>query len=60
LAAHSTNPDVTATVLHTSEMLKMQVHTVQADDSTSVSGEMDFLLLDDYAPTNISSPSLRW
>jgi len=47
------NPDVTATVLHTSEVLKMQVHTVNADGSTGVSGEMDFLLLDDYAPNNI-------
>ena len=52
--AHSTNADVTATVLHTSELLKMQVHTVKADGTTDVSGEMDFLLLDDYAPNNIA------
>ena len=52
--AHSTNADVTATVLHTSEVLKMQVHTVNADGSTGTSGEMDFLLLDDYAPNNIA------
>ncbi len=31
----------------------MQVHTVNADGSTGTSGEMDFLLLDDYAPNNI-------
>ena len=53
-STHSTNPDVTATVLHTSEMLKMQVHTVNANGTTGVSGEMDFLLLDDYAPANIA------
>ena len=53
-AAQSTNADVTATVLHTSEVLKMQVHTVNADGSTGTSGEMDFLLLDDYAPNNIA------
>jgi len=38
----STNADVTATILHTTE-LKMQVHTVKADGSTGTSGEMDFL-----------------
>jgi len=53
-SASSTNPDVTATVLHTSELLKMQVHTVNADGSTGTSGEMDFLLLDDVAPNNIA------
>ena len=47
------NANVTATVLHASEMLKMQVHTVNADGSVGTSGEMDFLLLDDYAPNNI-------
>ncbi len=52
--AHSTNADVTATVLHTSEVMKMQVHTVNADGSIGTSGEMDFLLLDDYAPNNIA------
>ena len=49
-SAQSTNPDVTATVLHTSEELKMKVHTVNADGTTGATGEMDFLLLDDYAP----------
>ena len=34
-------------------LLKMMVHTVNADGSTGTSGEMDFLLLDDYAPNNI-------
>ena len=33
----------------------MQVHTVNADGSTGTSGEMDFLLLDDYAPNNIAA-----
>ncbi|MEN6452332.1 MAG: peptidylprolyl isomerase, partial [Thermoguttaceae bacterium] len=51
--AHSDNTALTATVLKTTEMLKMQVHFVGADGST-VSGEMDFLLLDDYAPNNIA------
>ena len=32
----------------------MEVHTVNADGTTGVSGEMDFLLLDDYAPNNIA------
>ena len=50
----STSSDVTATVLHTSEMLKMKVHVVNADGTTGVSGEMDFLLLDDYTPANIA------
>ncbi len=53
-SANSTNPDVTATVLHTSEELQMKVHTVNADGTTGTSGEMDFLLLDDYAPNNIA------
>ena len=53
-SAQSTNPDVTATVLHTSEELKMKVHTVNADGTTGATGEMDFLLLDDYAPNNIA------
>jgi cyclophilin family peptidyl-prolyl cis-trans isomerase len=52
-SAKSTNPDVTVTVLHTSEELKMKVHTVNADGTTTP-GEMDFLLLDDYAPNNIA------
>ena len=32
----------------------MKVHTVNADGSTGTSGEMDFLLLDQYAPNNIA------
>jgi len=38
----SNNSAVTATVMHTSEMLKMQVHTVNADGTTGTSGEMIF------------------
>ena len=53
-SATSSSPDLTATVLHTSELLKMQVHTVNADGSIGTSGEMDFLLLDDFAPKNIA------
>jgi cyclophilin family peptidyl-prolyl cis-trans isomerase len=53
-SANSTNADVTATVLNTSKVLKMQVHTVNDGGSTGTSGEMDFLLLDDYAPDNIA------
>jgi cyclophilin family peptidyl-prolyl cis-trans isomerase len=53
-SAQSTNPDLTATVLNTSHVLKMQVHTVNDDGTTGVSGEIDFLLLDDYAPDNIA------
>ena len=49
----SENADVTATVLHTT-VLKMQVHTVNSNGSIGTSGEMDFLLLDDYAPNNIA------
>jgi cyclophilin family peptidyl-prolyl cis-trans isomerase len=49
----STNPDVTATILHTSSLLKMQVHGTAADN-TPISGEMDFLLLDDYAPDRVA------
>ena len=52
--ANSTNADLTATVLKTPEMLKMKVHTVNADGSTGTSGEMDFLLLEQYAPNNIA------
>jgi cyclophilin family peptidyl-prolyl cis-trans isomerase len=51
----SSSPDVTATLLHTSEMLKMTVHVVDASNTTVVSGEMDFLLLDDYTPANIAN-----
>ncbi len=55
LAANGTqSADVTATVLHTSEVLQMKVHTVNADGSIGTAGEMDFLLLDDYAPINIA------
>jgi len=53
-AQNTNNAALTATVLHTSEMLKMQVHTVNADGSVGTSGEIDFLLLDDYAPNNIA------
>ena len=52
--AHSTSGDLQATVLQTSEMLEMTAHTVNADGSTGVSGTMDFLLLDQYAPNNIA------
>ena len=49
----STDSAVTATVLSTTHLLEMKVHTVNADGSVGTSGEMDFLLLDSYAPNNI-------
>lgn len=49
----SGDSDVTATVVTTTQILKIQVHFVNADGTTT-SGEMDFLLLDDYAPENIA------
>lgn len=51
--ATSSNSGVTATVLKTSHLLKMQVHGTSPDGS-AFSGEMDFLLFDDYAPNNTS------
>jgi cyclophilin family peptidyl-prolyl cis-trans isomerase len=45
---------MTATVLKTSELLTIKVHTVNANGTPGQSGEMDFLLLDDYAPNNIA------
>jgi cyclophilin family peptidyl-prolyl cis-trans isomerase len=51
--ASSTNPDVTATVLQTSELVKMTVHTVNSDGTSGPEGEMDFLLLSSVAPNNI-------
>jgi cyclophilin family peptidyl-prolyl cis-trans isomerase len=44
---------ISATVLKTSSMLKMQVSFTSAS-GTKMSGEMDFLLLDDYAANHIS------
>ena len=45
---------MTPTVLNTSHILKMVVHGLTGGGSgTPFSGEMDFLLLDDYAPVNI-------
>jgi cyclophilin family peptidyl-prolyl cis-trans isomerase len=44
---------ISATVLKTSKMLKMQV-SFTAASGTKMSGEMDFLLLDDVAPNRIS------
>jgi cyclophilin family peptidyl-prolyl cis-trans isomerase len=52
--ASSSNTHLTATVVHTTTLLKMQVHTVNADGSANPSGEMDFLLLGDVAPNNIA------
>jgi cyclophilin family peptidyl-prolyl cis-trans isomerase len=49
----SSNTEVTATLLNTT-VLTMNVHTVNSDGSTGVSGTMVFLLLSDYAPNNIS------
>ncbi|MCE5267958.1 MAG: peptidylprolyl isomerase [Planctomycetaceae bacterium] len=54
IAQSSNSAALTATVVHASSLLKMQVHTVNADGSVGKSGEMDFLLLDDYAPNNIA------
>jgi cyclophilin family peptidyl-prolyl cis-trans isomerase len=45
---------VTVDLLKTSKILKIQVHTVNNDGSIGTSGEMDFLLLDDYSPNNIA------
>jgi cyclophilin family peptidyl-prolyl cis-trans isomerase len=49
----TTDPDVQVTLLHTT-LIRMKVHTVNSDGSTGTQGEMDFLLLDDYAPVNIA------
>jgi len=43
---------VLATVLHTSSMLEMQVHTVNRRRFSRHAREMDFLLLNDVAPQN--------
>ncbi len=50
---NSTNADIQGTVLHTT-LLRMQVHTVNPGGGIGTKGEMDFLLLDDYAPNNIA------
>ncbi len=52
--AHSSNSAITATVLETSLMLKMQVRTYDSEGEENRVGEMKFLLLDDYAPKNIA------
>ena len=52
-AASSSNSGLTATLLNTSHVLKMQVHGM-TKAGASFSGEMDFLLLDDVAPKNIA------